>query len=101
MTNLNLTLHADGGQTPLAVAVRRMVNAGYVGRNQDAVRAHVEELAREGVPPPSAVPVLFPVMLDKLTTAERIEVIGPHTSGEAEYVLLLVNGEVYVGVGSD
>jgi hypothetical protein len=53
------------------------------------------------VPPPRSVPILFPVIADRLTTAERIEVIGGETSGEAEYVLLLTGGEVFVTVGSD
>ena len=101
MTNLDLTVREAASSVPLRFPVRRVVNAGYVGRDQEAVRAHIEELAREGIPPPSAVPMLFPFLTAQLTTADRIEVIGGDTSGEVEYVLLLHQGETYVGVGSD
>ncbi len=101
MTTLDLTLRTASSSTPLLFPVRRVVNAGYVGRDQHAVRAHIEELAREGIPPPKQVPMLFPFLSAQLTTGDRIEVIGGDTSGEVEYVLLLHQGEVYVGVGSD
>ena len=78
-----------------------MVNAGYVGRDQAAVKAHIEELAREGIAPPPSVPVLFPVLSNNLTTGSRIEVVDDHTSGEIEFVLLLKGGQMWVGVGSD
>jgi hypothetical protein len=94
MRNLELTVCDRAGNHPLLFPVRRVVNAGYVGRNQDAVRAHIEELAREGIP-------LFPFLSANLTTAGEIEVIGGTTSGEVEYVLLLDGGEIFVGVGSD
>jgi hypothetical protein len=105
MTPLNtlaLTVEGDEESAPLVFPVQRVINAGYVGRNRDAVQAHIEELRREGIPPPPSVPALFPVTTDNLTTAERIEVIGHDTSGEAEYVLLIQSpDEIYVGVGSD
>lgn len=86
---------------PLEFTVRRMVNAGYVGRNRNAVLAHIEELSREGVPAPPSVPMVFPVLTHNITTADRVEVLGARTSGEAEYVLLVHDGRVLVGVGSD
>jgi len=105
MTPLNtlaLTVLTDDGSAPLVFPVRRVINAGYVGRNRQAVLAHIEELRREGIPPPPSVPALFPVSADNVTTAERIEVIGRETSGEAEYVLFVRSpGEIYVGIGSD
>jgi len=105
MTPLNtlaLIIETDHGKTPLEFPVWRAINAGYVGRNRQAVEAHIEELRREGIPPPTSVPALFPVSADNVTTTERIEVIGSETSGEAEYVLFVrASGEIFVGVGSD
>ncbi|HEX4149732.1 MAG TPA: DUF2848 domain-containing protein [Pirellulales bacterium] len=100
-STLSLTLDADGRRVPIEVAVRRLVNAGYVGRNQAAVRAHIAELAAEGIAPPASLPVLFPLAADNITTAERIEVLGEQTSGEVEFVLLVSRDDVLVGVGSD
>lgn len=81
--------------------VERMINAGYVGRNRQAVVDHIEELSKEGVPPPPSVPMIFPVLCHNITTADKIEVVGGKTSGEVEFVLLLNSRGVFVAVGSD
>jgi len=87
---------------PLEFQVKRMVNGGYVGRNQEEVRRHIEELAKKGIPGPSSTPTLYPVSRRSLTQASSIEVFGGETSGEAEFVLLMENEkQIYVGVGSD
>ncbi len=101
MKVLNLTLKKKSGIQPLSFSVRRMVNAGYVGRDQEAVREHIEELKKEGVPVPEETPALYPVASYLITTDDVLEVVDESTSGEAEFVLLLENGEIYVGVGSD
>lgn len=101
MKVLNLTLKKNGGAQPLSFSVRRMVNAGFVGRDQEAVRRHIEELKREGIPAPEEVPTLYPVASYSVTTGDVLEVVDESTSGEAEFVLLLEEGKIYVGVGSD
>jgi hypothetical protein len=101
MTTLELQLQKKDAITPFRYHVRKMVNAGYVGRDTAAVEAHIEELRQEGVAPPPSVPMIFPVLSHNITTSDRIEVLGDKTSGEAEYVLLLEEDRIYVGVGSD
>ena len=101
MKVLNLTLKERGGMKPLSFSVRRMVNAGFVGRDREAVRRHIEELRKEGVPVPEKVPTLYPVASYFITTGDMLEVVDESTSGEAEFVLLLQKGKMYVGVGSD
>lgn len=98
---LDLTVGKGDSSFPFQFKVNRMINAGYVGRDIKAVKAHIEELAKEGVPAPPEVPMVFPVLSHNITTAEEIEVIGDKTSGEAEFVLLLNENNIYVGVGSD
>lgn len=101
LVRLDLNLIRAKGAVSRPFTVRRMVNAGYVGRDRKAVEAHIEELKREGVPPPPSVPMVFPVLSDNITTAGHIEVVGDRTSGEAEYVVLVDGDEVLVGIGSD
>ena len=36
--------------------VKRMINAGYTGRNQEAVRKHSKELVKEGISAPESMP---------------------------------------------
>ena len=103
MKSLELNLETPGktGSEKLQFNVTRMVNAGYVGRDMAVVRAHIEELAKEGVPEPANIPMVFPVTCSSITTENKIEVVGKDTSGEIEYVLFLTHDQVYVGIGSD
>lgn len=81
--------------------IRRMINAGYTGRDQEKVRKHIEELKKEGVPAPQSTPTAYEMITERVYFDREIEVIGRKTSGEAEYVLLCSGDEIYVGVGSD
>ena len=80
---------------------RRIIIAGYTGRNQEEVRAHIKELAAQGVPAPAEIPTIFRATLDRLKTDGEMEVLGEHTSGEAEAVLLVEGNNIWVAIGSD
>ena len=101
LNRLNLIVESKSGSRDLEFEVRRMINAGYVGRNQEDVRKHVEELKREGIPAPDSTPAVYPVMTSMIATADSIEVVGHKTSGEGEFVLFMDGQDIYVGVGSD
>lgn len=85
----------------IALEDPRLVVAGYTGRDETAVRAHIDELAEIGVPPPANVPEFYFLEADLLTTADQITVAGGFTSGEVEPVILRHRGDYYLGVGSD
>jgi hypothetical protein len=89
------------GVRPLQIPVRRLLIAGYTGRDRDAVAAHVEELARHGIAAPKRVPSLFAAVPTRLTTADHIVVHGDRTSGEAEFIITRIGEELFVGIGSD
>lgn len=101
MNTLKVTLASDGREEEIFFKIKRMVNAGYTGRNQEAVRQHIEELKKEGIPAPESTPTAYEVITKLIYFDPEIEVIGKKTSGEAEFVLLCSGEEVYVGVGSD
>jgi len=101
MNVLHLTLREKDKAKPLNFSVKRMINAGYSGRDQKAVREHIEELKKEGIPVPEEIPTLYPVASYLITTRDVLEVVDESTSGEAEFVLLLQGGKIYVAVGSD
>jgi hypothetical protein len=46
MNALKVTLDSDGRKEEILFQIKRMVNAGYTGRNQKAVRQHIEELKK-------------------------------------------------------
>lgn len=95
-------LGKDGKDKLIDFTARRIINAGYTGRDQAAVQAHIDELKEEGIPAPDKTPVYFVKFTDKLTQSERFEVLDETDhSGEAEFALLFDKGDIYVGVGSD
>ncbi len=73
---LDLVLENKQERRQLTFNYSRMINAGYVGKNQEEVRRHIEELAAKGIPGPKSIPVLFPVVCHALTTDSVIEVYG-------------------------
>lgn len=99
---INLTLQRRESSEALSFTFSRMINAGYVGRDQDVVRKYIAELEAKGIPGPKSTPVLFPVNPRALVFDEDIEVYGDKTAGEVEYVLLIKDAQtIYVGMGSD
>lgn len=86
MTSLKLELPT--GET-VSVEVTALLNAGYAGRSQDDVRAHVEELAALGVPAPEQTPALYPVSPYLAQQTERVHAPHAKTSGEAEWALVV------------
>ena len=98
---LDLTVQTNDGEEPLAAAVNELVIAGWTGRNREAMEAHIAELEAIGIPRPKSVPVFYRVAASLLSTADEIQVSGPHSSGEAETVILNLGGRHCVGVGSD
>jgi len=98
VTRIHVTLDGETRE----IAFDKLVMAGYTGRDQTEVRAHVAELAAHGIPAPPRVPMLYACAPSLLTTADEIAVLGRETSGEAEFVLLPAGGGDYlVAVGSD
>jgi hypothetical protein len=93
---------ASGTSKSVALDVTKIVNAGYTGRDQAAVQAHIDELREEGIPAPAKTPTYFPKFSDRITQSEVLEALDESDhSGEVEFVLVFGGGKVYVGVGSD
>jgi hypothetical protein len=91
----------SGGSDRIAVEIDNLIIAGWAGRDEAAIRHHIEELAAIGVPRPSSVPVYYRVSADNLTQADRLVVLGPDTSGEVEPVVVSLADGLWIGVGSD
>ena len=77
-----------------------LVIAGWTGRDEAALRKHIKELEEIGVRPPKTTPIFYRVAASLFTHATEIQVSGPDTSGEVEFVLIQGN-ELRVAVGSD
>jgi len=82
------------------VEVRELVIAGWTGRDEQSLRKHIRELEELGVKPPKTTPIFYRVAAGLLTFSDEIQVSGPNTSGEVEFVLLQ-GSELRVALGSD
>ncbi len=91
----------SGRSDRIAVAIDHLIIAGWAGRDEAAIRHHIEELAAIGVPRPSSVPVYYRVSADNLTQTDRLVVLGPDSSGEVEPVVVSLADGLWIGVGSD
>lgn len=98
---IDLRLHTSEGVREAPFEVRRVVIAGWTGRDVESVEAHIRELEALGVPRPKETPVYYRVSRELVTTAPSIQVVGPDTSGEIECVLFIDGEDIYLGLGSD
>jgi hypothetical protein len=80
--------------------VRELIIAGWTGRDEAALRKHIKELEEIGVKPPKTTPIFYRVAASLFTFSDEIQVSGPDTSGEVEFVLMQEK-ELRVAVGSD
>jgi hypothetical protein len=81
--------------------VKHLVVAGWTGRDQSALEAHIRELEALGIARPKTTPIFYRVAASLLTTADAIQVIGGDSSGEVECIVYGLDDGLWVGVGSD
>jgi hypothetical protein len=99
--NLSFDLLRTGSRKHLLLPVSRLVNMGFSGRDKEEVYKHIEELRKEGIQSPTTIPSVYPVSPYMLTQEPIIYVQDEKTSGEAEFVLVINDKNIYVAVGSD
>jgi hypothetical protein len=94
--------HSQAGTDRIAFEPEVLIMAGWTGRARAAVDHHIAELAALGVPGPSRIPTFYQLDPALLAGAvSKIHVLGEHTSGEVEAVLLSFPDGLWVGLGSD
>lgn len=81
--------------------IQHLYVAGWTGRDSGAVQHHIDELAEIGIAPPSKVPLYYRVSDNLLTHQDVVEVVGKTSSGEIEPMLLLLEGQLWLGLASD
>jgi len=84
----------------MAFQPAELIIAGWTGRDEAALQKHIRELEEIGVKPPKTTPIFYRVAASLFTYADQIQVSGPDTSGEVEFVLLR-DRELRVALGSD
>lgn len=98
---LDFSFVTQRGTTQRATTIAHAIIAGWTARNVEAMEHHIVELEAIGVPRPKRTPMYYRVGARRITTADRIEAVGGHSSGEAEFVIVNAHGQLWVGAGSD
>ncbi|MBP2477272.1 hypothetical protein JOF53_006144 [Crossiella equi] len=96
----HLSFELPGGEI-VEVTVHTLLNAGYAGRSQEDVAAHVAELAELGVPAPSTTPCLYPMAPYLALQTGEVPVQHGRTSGEAEWALVVTERGVLLTAACD
>jgi hypothetical protein len=91
----------DIGGAMRAASIDTLIVAGWTSRDLSAVEQHIAELGALGVQRPNTIPSFYRVGANLLTQAGSIDVVGSHSSGEVEFVLVSLPNGLHVGVGSD
>jgi hypothetical protein len=73
---LSFTRHFGDKTDRITVTPAMLIVAGWTGRDEAALRHHIEELAAIGVPRPSSVPVFYRNSLNNIMQTDRLEVLG-------------------------
>ena len=101
MPILNFSCTSGGRTEQRTFNARNLVLAGWTGRDRAAVEHHIEELGALGISPPSQTPVFYRTGVELAVQTDHLQVLGPDTSGEVEYVLLRFDDGLWFTVGSD
>jgi len=101
LRTLKATFHDGGSARAQEVHLNCAIIAGWTGRDPVALEKHIVELEALGVKRPPTTPVFYRVSAARLTSDTVMEVTGPNSSGEVEFVLLQWEGRLWIGVGSD
>jgi uncharacterized protein DUF2848 len=99
-----MRLHDAVNDVAVEVTPRRLLIAGFTGRDEQGVRRHVEELEAIGVSVPDELPAYYPLDASLLVAAgsEALSVRSEAVTGEVEPVLVKADhGGWYLGIGSD
>jgi hypothetical protein len=87
--------------TECEFVVKKTVVAGWTSRDVEAMEKHIHELEEIGVPRPASTPMYYRVGASRITTAGKIQAAGGNSSGEVEFIMVNIDGKLWIGVGSD
>ena len=93
--DLTFTVQDNGAGTPLTLPIDQAVIAGWTGRDPVARDKHIAELEAIGIARPASTPIYYRVSARRITTTDSIEVCGPDSSGEVEFVLIGWQGRIF------
>jgi len=102
LSTIKFNLNTISGSKEVEVKYDNLFAIGYAGRNLEKTMEHIKELEEQlGVPAPKKIPTIFQCSNIILTQDSDIHAVGNKTCGEVEYIIILSEGNTYIGIGSD
>lgn len=102
LSTIKFNLNTIDGSRVVEVKYDNLFAIGYAGRNIEKTMEHIKELEEQlGVPAPKKIPTIFQCSNIILTQESDIHAVGYKTCGEVEYIIILFEGNTYIGIGSD
>lgn len=98
---LSFKLTTKSGVAARELTVQSAIIAGWTGRDIAAMEKHIKELEEIGVARPATTPIYYRIGAARITTADAIQAAGGDSSGEVEFVMVRIDGKLWIGVGSD
>lgn len=98
---LSFKLTTKSGVAARQLTVQSAIIAGWTGRDIAAMEKHIKELEEIGVARPATTPIYYRIGAARITTADAIQAAGGDSSGEVEFVMVRIDGKLWIGVGSD
>lgn len=100
---MEFTVDCRGNPRQVELDIERGYNLGFTIRDAAKMQAHLDEVAKEGVPPPATdnPPIIFPISPWAWLTSPECTVQTSHTSGEVEIFLADTEEGLLIGVASD
>ncbi|MGF6906715.1 DUF2848 family protein [Fusobacterium sp. PH5-44] len=90
------------GNEELNLIPEHVYVVGYSGSNKEKIYEHIKELEEQlNVAPPKKIPTVFEVSKEILTQDKNLYFVCEKTSGECEFVIIIKNSKIYIGLGSD
>ena len=99
---MKFNIVTKNGNEELELIPKNVYVVGYSGSNKEKTMAHIKELEEQlNVAPPKKIPTVFEVSKELLTQDKDLVFVDDMTSGECEYIIMIKDGTIYIGLGSD
>jgi len=99
---MKFNIISKGGNKDLDLIPEHVYVVGYSGSNKEKIYEHIRELEEQlNVAPPKKIPTVFEVSKEMLTQDKNLYFVGEKTSGECEFVIIMKDSKIYIGLGSD
>lgn len=100
-STLSFNLTTRTGVVARELNIKKAIIAGWTARDVAAMEKHIKELEEIGVARPATTPIYYRVGATRLTAADAIQAAGNESSGEVEFVMVRIDGKLWIGAGSD